>query len=154
MSDPLARFRMDTSEAADLDDPSGRLRAYLARTEIPLDLLALVTLWIVVIPPGVYGHTSTAYAIALTVRIALSAIYAVDAVIRVFYAREHARYPLRHPVVVLSVILPPLRVVFSFRLIRSLFRRGHIDRFLIGASLLLLNGAAIVYFVERNAAGA
>ena len=33
------------------DDPGGRLAVYQARTDIPLDLLALATLWLVVVPP-------------------------------------------------------------------------------------------------------
>jgi hypothetical protein len=35
-----------------VDDPDSRLAAYVARTQTALDLLALATLWIVVVPPG------------------------------------------------------------------------------------------------------
>jgi hypothetical protein len=33
------------------DDAGGRLAAYEARTQTGLDLLALVTLWLVLVPP-------------------------------------------------------------------------------------------------------
>jgi hypothetical protein len=59
----------------DVDDPSGRLAAYLARTQTPLDLLALATLWITVVPPSDFGTSHDARAIALTVRVAFSVVY-------------------------------------------------------------------------------
>jgi len=49
------------------------------------------------------------------------------------------------------VVFPPVRVIFSFRLVRSVFRRGHLGRFLVAASVLVLNGAVIVYLFERHA---
>jgi voltage-gated potassium channel len=52
------------------------------------------------------------------------------------------------------VIFPPVRVVFSLRLVTSLFRRGHIQRFLAAAVILLLDGVLIVYFYEKGADGA
>jgi voltage-gated potassium channel len=52
------------------------------------------------------------------------------------------------------VLIPPLRILFSLRLIRSLFRRGHLPAFLLAAALLCLNGAMVVYLVERHAPGA
>jgi len=59
---------------------------------------------------------------------------------------------ITHPVGLAAVILPPVRVIFSLRLVRSIFRRGHLARFLLAASVLVLNGAIIVYLVERHAA--
>jgi voltage-gated potassium channel len=47
-----------------------------------------------------------------------------------------------------------VRVVFSLRLVTSLFRRGHLSRFLLAAAVLALNGAAIIYLYERHAPGA
>jgi voltage-gated potassium channel len=52
------------------------------------------------------------------------------------------------------VVVPPLRVLFSLRLIRSLFRRGNLAWFLLAATVLVLNGAVVVYLVERHAPGA
>jgi voltage-gated potassium channel len=34
-----------------------------------------------------------------------------------------------------------------------MFQRGHLSRFLLAASLLVLNGSVAVYFYERHAAG-
>jgi voltage-gated potassium channel len=44
-----------------------------------------------------------------------------------------------------------VRVIFSLRLVRSMFRRGNLSRFLLAASVLVLNGAIIVYLFERHA---
>jgi voltage-gated potassium channel len=137
-------------EQADLEDPSGRLAAYLARTQTPLDVLALLTLWIVVVPPGDFGARE---ADAFAVRLALSALYAVDLTVRARLARRHWRYVRTHWLSLVVVVLPPLRVVFSIRLVRSVFRRGHLVRFLAAAALLVLNGAIAVYFYERHAPG-
>jgi voltage-gated potassium channel len=138
---------------ADPDDPGGRLAAYLARTQTPLDIVALLTLWIVVVPPGDFGSAHHASAIALVVRLGLSGLYGVDMAIRASLARRHARYLWTHPVSLLAVAVPPVRLVFSLRLVQSMFRRGNLERFLLTASLLVLNGAAIVYLFERHARG-
>ncbi len=141
------------SEPFDPDDPSGRLAAYLARTQTPLDLLALLTLWVVIVPPGDFGTTNDAYNIAIGVRVALSCIYGVDMAIRTALARRHFRYLYTHLLGLAVVAIPPLRVVFSLRLVRSLFQRGHLSRFLLAAALLVLNGATAVWLYERNVAG-
>jgi voltage-gated potassium channel len=132
-----------------VDGPGGRLAAYEARTEKALDLLALLTLWIVVVPPWDFGHDVGG--IALTIRVAVSVVYGIDLAIRGVLARRPVRYALTHPVMLVSVAFPPVRVIFSFRLVRSVFRRGHLGRFLVAASVLVLNGAVIVYLFERHA---
>ena len=106
----------------------------------------------VVVPPGDFGTTHDAYNIALTVRLALSALYGIDMTIRAVLARRHFRYLWTHPLGLLAVALPPVRLVFSLRLLRSLFRRGNLERFLM-AAFLVLNGAIIVYLSERQATG-
>ena len=131
-------------------DP-GRLARYEARTRQPLDLLALATLWLVVVPPGDFGH-DVLY-IVLAFRLALSAVYGIDIAIRSTLAPRHLHYALTHPLALISVVLPPVRVIFSFRLVRSMFRRGHLSRFLVAAAVLVLNGAVIVYLFERHAPG-
>ncbi len=50
-----------------------------------------------------------------------------------------------------SVVFPPVRVIVSFRLVRSVFRRGNLGRFLVAAAVLVLSGAVIVYLFERYA---
>jgi voltage-gated potassium channel len=137
--------------AVDADDPSGRLAAYLARTQTPLDILALLTLWIVVIPPGDFGHEAATA--ALIARFSLSGIYAIDMAIRTRLARRHLHYVRTHLLGLAVVAVPPLRVVFSLRLVRSMFQRGHLARFMLTAALLVLNGSVAVYFYERHARG-
>jgi voltage-gated potassium channel len=153
MNDTAQQPGPGADDDADVDDPSGRLAAYLARTQMALDLLALATLWITVVPPGDFGPSHDAGAIALTVRVAVSVVYGIDMTIRSALARRHLHYPLTHPLGVVSVIFPPVRVIFSLRLVRSLFRRGHLEYFLLAASVLVLNGAIIVYLYERHAPG-
>ena len=98
----------DANRAA--DDP-GRLAEYEARTREPLDLLALATLWLVVVPPGDFGHEVTG--IVLAFRAALSAVYATDILIRSALAPRHVHYALTHPVALISVVAPPVRVLFG-----------------------------------------
>jgi len=132
-------------------DPSGRLAAYEARTQTPLDLLALATLWIVVVPATDFSAAHDARAAVLAIQGAIRLIYAIDITIRSALASRHVHYLLTHPVAIAAVVLPPVRVIFSLRLVRSVFRRGHLSRFLLAALVLVLNGAIIVYLLERHA---
>ena len=131
------------------DDLSGRLVAYEQRAQTPLDLLALATLWLTVVPPWYFGHD----VILWVIRAGLSVVYGADLTIRGRLAGRPVHYALTHPVALASVVLPPLRVIFSVRLVRSMFRRGHLERFLLAALVLVLNCAAIVYLFERHAPG-
>ena len=144
---------LDERRDPNVEDPSGRLAVYLAKTQTPLDLLSLLTLWIVVVPPGDFGSDHDASTIALAVRIGVSVIYGIDIAIRSTLARRHFLYPLTHPIALATVAIPPLRVVFSLRLVRSVFRRGSLGRFMVAAGILVLNGAAIAYLLERHAPG-
>lgn len=142
-------------------DPQGtdttsasRLDTYLARSQRPLDLLSLVTLWLVIVPPGSITIPGVPYGVILGLRLALSLVYAVDMTIRSMLSRRHLHYLATHPVGCLVVILPAIRVLFSLRLLRSIFDRGELFRFLVAAALLLLNAVVIVYFFEKPAAGA
>ena len=137
------------TDDSDMDGPDGRLAAYQARTRSALDLLALVTLWFVVVPPWYYGQDIRGIAWAL--RIALSAVYGIDLAIRGVLAGRPVRYAVANPLASASVLLPPVRVIFSLRLVRDMFRRGHHTRFLLAAAVLVLNGAIIVYLFERHA---
>ena len=149
MNENAQRPGRGTGDDSAVDGPGGRLAAYEARTEKALDLLALLTLWIVVVPPWDFGHDVEG--IVWTIRIAVSVVYGIDLAIRGVLARRPVRYALTHPVLLVSVVFPPVRVIFSFRLVRSVFRRGHLGRFLLAASVLVLNGAVIVYLFERHA---
>ena len=133
------------------DDPDGRLAAYVARTQTALDLLALATLWIVVVPPGDFSTSHGVRVVVVTIQAAVRVVYAIDVAIRSALASRHVHYLLTHPLGIASVIFPPVRVIFSLRLVRSVFRRGHLSRFLLAASAMVLNGALIVYLFERHA---
>jgi len=138
----------DAAASNPVHDPA-RLAEYEARTQQPLDLLALATLWLVVVPWWDFGHNVTG--IVLAFRVALSVVYGIDIAIRSALAPRHMQYALTHPLALTSVIAPPVRVLFSLRLVRSMFRRGHLGRFLLAAGVLVLNGAVIVYLFERHA---
>ena len=134
-----------------VDDPDSRLAAYVARTQTPLDLLALATLWIVVVPPGDFSSSHDVRVIVLAIQAAVRVVYGIDIAIRGALARRHVHYLVTHPLGIASVLFPPVRVIFSLRLVRSVFRRGNLRRFLLAASVMVLNGALIVYLVERHA---
>ena len=61
--------------------------------------------------------------------------------------------PVPRSLALVAVVLPPVRVLSSIRLVRSIFRRGHLARFLTAAIVLVLNCAVIVYLLERHAPG-
>jgi hypothetical protein len=63
----------------------------------------------------------------------VSVVYGIDRAIRGVLARRPVRYALTHPVMLVSMAFPPVRLIFSFRLVRSVFRRGHLGRFLVAA---------------------
>jgi voltage-gated potassium channel len=148
MNDNDRRPGPGTDAGHAVNDP-GRLAKYVARTRGPLDLLALATLWLVVVPVGDFAHGETHIVTAF--RVALSAVFGVDITIRSALAPHHLQYARTHPLALASVIFPPVRLIFSLRLVRSIFRRGQLVRFLVAAAMLVLNGAVIVYLFERHA---
>jgi voltage-gated potassium channel len=151
MNDDAQNPGLSAGGSLGVPGPRDRLAAFESRTEVPLDLFALVTLWLVVVPPWDFGHD--AEGIAWIARIAVSVVYATDLAIRCVLSGRPVRYALTHPAILASVIYPPVRVILSFRLVRSMFRRGNLPRFLLAASLLVLNGAVMVYLFERHASG-
>jgi voltage-gated potassium channel len=135
------------------DGPERGLATYVARSRTALDVLALTTLWLCVVPPDDFGTAQDTRNIALILRVAVSAVYGIDILIRSALAQRHLHYLITHPLSIASVILPPVRIIFSLRLLRSMFRRGNLGRFLLAAAALVLNGAIIVYLFERHAPG-
>jgi voltage-gated potassium channel len=132
-------------------DDHRRVDAYQRRWRIPLDLLALVTIWLVVVPPGVITSNHVLYVILLVARLGLSAVYAADLTLRAILAPHHWYYVRHSPLSVATVFIPFLRVLFSLQLLRTVFQRGNFDRFAVAALLLFLNLTAVVYLFERNA---
>ncbi len=148
--DAIERYLIGNKGFKPGDDRS-RVTAYQRRWRIPLDLLALVTIWLIVVPPGVITQNHDLYVVLLALRIGLSAVYAVDITVRTKLAPRHWYY-LRHNLLsVASVFLPFIRVAFSLQLLRSVFQRGNFERFALAASILFLNLTTVVYFFERRA---
>ncbi|CAB4691978.1 MAG: hypothetical protein F2942_04155 [Actinobacteria bacterium] len=133
---------------------SPELEAYILRSESNLDFVALLTLWIVLIPFSSFGSDTTAFMVALLTKLAVSFVFAVDMFRRARLAPQPWTYVWAHPIGLLAIGFPPIRVLFSIRLVTSLFRRGHLAKFLAADFVLLVNGALIVYFYERDSAGA
>jgi voltage-gated potassium channel len=132
-------------------DDRSRVAAYQRRWRIPLDMLALVTVWLIVVPPAVITSDHDLDLTLLGVRLALSLVYAVDITVRTRLAPHHWYYLRHNPLSVASVFLPFLRVLFSLQLLRSIFQRGSFGRFAVAAGLLFLNLTLVVYFFERRA---
>ncbi len=80
-------------------------------------------------------------------------MYGIDLAIRAHLARRHWHYIRTHPLSLVVVAFPPVRVIFSFRLVKSVFLRGNLQRFLLAATVLALNFAIIVDLYERHAKG-
>jgi len=132
-------------------DDRSRVEAYQRRWRMPLDVLALLTIWLIVVPPGVMTSSHDVYVVVLSVRIGLSLIYAVDIIARTTLAPRHWYYVSHNPVSVATVFIPFLRVAFSLQLLRSIFQRGNLARFGLAAGILFLNLTTVVYFYERHA---
>ena len=62
-------------------DDRSRVQAYQRRYQSALDLLALVTIWFVVVPPGDITTNHATSLVLLGLRLALSAVYAADILI-------------------------------------------------------------------------
>jgi hypothetical protein len=90
--------------------------------------LALATLWIILVPPSDFGPSQRAVNVAWSIRVAVPVVYGIDLAIRTALARRHLHYVISHPLVVASVLAPLVRVVFSIRLLRSVFRKGNLRR--------------------------
>jgi voltage-gated potassium channel len=128
------------------------LARYTRRYQTPIDLVALCTIWLTVMPFSTQNHEY--YELWLAARLGLSGLFAVDLIIRTRLSGLGLRYVAAHPLAPTSVLFPPVRVLLSLRLLRRMFSRGNLGQFLFVASMLILNGAIIVWAFERSAPGA
>ncbi|MEX1217061.1 MAG: ion channel [Acidimicrobiales bacterium] len=126
---------------------------YVSRTQSWLDLLALSTIWLVLAIFTGQGKIDS-IPFFLFLRIAISTIYLADLLIRSKLSGRGIRYPLSRPDLVISVVLPPIRIFSSMRLLRKMFSRGNLSQFLFVAVILMLNAAVIVWEFESRAPGA
>ena len=131
-----------------------RVDRWTARTRAPLDILALLTIWLSCTPITTMLNFSTYRMWWITARLSLSVIYAIDIGVRALLSKRPLRYVMAHPLSALVVLLPPLRLVFSIRLLRAMFRKGNLLEFLAVAVLVVVNFALLVVVFEHGATGA
>lgn len=131
-----------------------RVDRWTSRTQTPLDVLAILTIWLSVTPITVMLDFTTYRIWWLIGRGLLSLLYAIDILTRAVLSRRPLRYIAAHPLSALVVLFPPLRLVFSIRLLRTMFSKGNLLHFLAVALLLVLNGAVLVVIFEHSAADA
>jgi voltage-gated potassium channel len=123
---------------------------WTSRTKAPLDVLALLTIWLSCTPISTMLAFSSNRDLWLAARLSLSVIYAIDIGVRAVLSRSQVRYVMAHPLSALVVLLPPLRLIFSIRLLRTMFRKGNLLHFLAVAALLVLNLALLVVIFEHS----
>ncbi len=133
---------------------SPRVQQWSARTQLPLDMLALATIWLSVIPISEMLRFSSNRGLWLAARLALSVVFAIDIGVRAVLSGRTGRYLLSHPFGILAAVVPVFRLLFSLRLLHSMFSRGSLGKFLGVALLLVLNGAVLVVVFEHSAPGA
>lgn len=145
---------IQSADPSESEPQNPRLDRWINKTTLPLDLIALCTIWLTVVPFGaihnVTGHAGLWYA----GRITISVIYGIDMGIRTYLSKRRWHYFTHHPVGVLAVVLPAIRLVFSLRLLRAMFKKGNTIHFLFVSVALLLNLMIIVWGFERGASGA
>ena len=143
--------RIDPSVLAkrgEADNP--RLDRWLQRTTLPLDMLALCTVWLTLVPFASLHRSVGNPSWWFAARIGISFVYFVDMAVRTSFAHRKFHYVVTHPAGVFSVVLPAIRLMFSLRLLRSMFRKGNLLHFLGVALLLAANFTVIVYGFERT----
>lgn len=129
-----------------------RFRSHRKLVDSWLDSLAFITIWLVVVP--IWHYHGTARIAALAARIVISLIYAVDFLNRFVRASDRRRYLSQAWFEIVVIFVPPLRVVTSVRVFRSVFRRGELKHLVLVAFVLLVNIAIVAYLFERDARGA
>lgn len=147
------RWRPGRRAARRPPDPPA-LAAYVARTENWLNTFALCTIWLAILPLTPVTTSSDLRWVWAGGRILLSTVFAVDLVIRARLSERPVRYVGEHPVLLAAVLFPPVRIIFSLRLLREVFHRGNLLHFLGVALLLFANFAIMVYAFENDAPGA
>jgi len=135
-------------------DWNPRVDRWTGRTRAPLDILALFTIWLSCTPISTMLTFSSYRVWWITARLGLSVVYAIDIGVRAVLSKRPLRYVMAHPLSALVVLLPPLRLVFSIRLLRTMFRKGNLLEFLAVAVLVVLNFAFLVVVFEHGADGA
>ena len=139
----------DRVENVPASERTPALMRYIARTEVPIDLVALVTIWLSVIPFTTVSRE--AFTWWLIARVFLSTVFLVDLIVRARLSLRPWAYVRDHPFALLAVAWPPIRVILSVRLLRRAFQRGNLGKFLGVATILIANAAVICWAFERDA---
>jgi len=145
---------VESADPSESEPNNPRLDRWINKTTLPLDLIALCTIWLTVVPLGTIHRVADQPMLWYIGRLALSVIYGADMAVRTYLSRHRLRYFTHHPVGVLAVILPVIRLAFSLRLLRAMFKRGNTLHFVFVSIVLLFNLVVIVWGFERTASGA
>jgi voltage-gated potassium channel len=145
---------VESADPSESEPNNPRLDRWINKTTLPLDLLALCTIWLTVVPLGTIHQVADQPMLWYVGRLALSVIYGTDMAVRTYLSRHRLRYFTHHPVGVLAVILPVIRLLFSLRLLRAMFKKGNTGHFVFVSIVLLFNLVVIVWGFERTASGA
>jgi len=145
---------IESADPSESEPGNERLDRWINKTTLPLDLLALCTIWITIVPFGAIHNVAGHKVIWFTARIAISVIYGIDMAVRTYLSRQRFHYLTHHPVGVLAVLLPAIRLLFSLRLLKAMFKKGNTVHFLFVSVVLLLNLMVIVWGFERAVPGA
>lgn len=142
---------VESADPSESEPDNPRLNRWINKTTLPLDLIALCTIWLTVVPLGTIHRVASRPLFWYIGRIVISVIYGIDMAVRTYLSRRRLRYFTHHPVGVLAVILPVIRLVFSLRLLKAMFKKGNTLHFLFVSVVLLLNLMIIVWGFERSA---
>ena len=139
-----------SADPAESEPENPRLDRWINRTTLPLDLIALCTIWLTIVPFGAIHRSASQPYVWYVGRITISVIYAIDMAVRTYLSHRRWHYFSRHPIGVLAIIMPVIRLAFSLRLLRAMFKKGNTAHFLMVSVVLLVNLMIIVWGFERG----
>jgi len=142
---------VESADPSESEPGNLRLDRWINKTTLPLDLIALCTIWLTIVPLGAIHRVAGNPTFWYVGRIVISVIYGTDMAVRTYLSKRRFHYLTHHPVGVLAVVLPVIRLVFSLRLLRAMFKKGNTVHFLFVSVVLLLNLMIIVWGFERTA---
>ncbi len=142
---------VESADPSESEPGNPRLDRWINRTTLTLDLIALCTIWLTIVPLSAIHRVAGNPTFWYVGRIVISLIYGTDMAVRTYLSKRRFHYLTHHPVGVLAVVLPVIRLVFSLRLLKAMFKKGNTLHFLFVSVVLLLNLMVIVWGFERSA---
>ena len=140
---------MGSSPAGDGD----RLGRWVANTRWPLLAAATATIPLTVARQLADPVASIDAALESAIRL-IQLTLALDLAARVRLSGRRWRYLQRHKLDVVTVLIPPLRVLRELALLQGVFVRPGLQRFVTFATVSIVVGAGVVYAAERGRSGA